>query len=203
MKITKVSFFSANTVSVELALQSAFSPFGSLTEGVDGNALANAMTRWVDAKSGERQKGLANELIGLVWSAQTDQLSTVEVGIWKVCLCTPTSGTQIRLSRSAGSYNVEVDFGPGGSEGRAWAILAHAEMSNIPFVVYSHEGEVDRRVVVTTLWESAEEGVDWLLRPETKRQYSPEGHAEMLERANRRLACMEQSMQRSGYWDEE
>ena len=137
MKITKISahLSDSNRDRVGYALQAAFRPFGSLTEGVDGSALAEAMTHWVNAKS-EEQKGLANELIGLVWAAETDPFSTVEVGSWEVVLRTPTSGTKIRLRRYAGGYHVEVDFGANGSESRATAILGAAELGGVRFDVY-------------------------------------------------------------------
>ncbi len=158
MKTTKISAHLNDTYDREKiapALLATFSPFGSLTEGVDGKALAEAMTRWVDAKS-EEQRGLANELIGLVWSADTDQLSTVEVGSWEVSLRTPTSGTRIRLRRYGGGYHVEVDFGPNGSESRSLAILAAAERNGVKFDAYDGEERIERGNVLSALLQQAE-----------------------------------------------
>ena len=145
MKTTKISAHLSDTYDRELvtpALLASFSPFGSLTEGIDGTTLAAAMVRWVDA-SKEEQQWLANELIGLVWSAETDQVSTVEVGSWEVSFRTPNSGTRIRLHRYAGGYHVEVDFGPNGSESRAKAILAAGERNGVKFDAYDGQERIE------------------------------------------------------------
>ncbi len=141
MRITKIGVHLFDSDRVGCALQAAFRPFSSLTEGVDGSALAEAMILWVNAKRDE-QPGLAMKLIGLVWGTTTEQISTVEVWGWEVALRTPTSGTKIRLRRYMCSHYVEVDFGTEGSESRALTILAAAERSGIRFDAYAGEERI-------------------------------------------------------------
>lgn len=155
MKTTKISARLSRDFVVP-ALVAAFSPFGSLTEGVDGQTLAGLMLRWVEASAKEKRE-MANELIGLVWSATTDQLSTVEVGTWEVSLRTPTSGTRIRLHRYAGGYLVEVDFGANGSESRSMRILEGAERAGVQFDAYCGQERLARETVLTALLKQAEE----------------------------------------------
>ncbi|OHA63864.1 MAG: hypothetical protein A2842_01105 [Candidatus Wildermuthbacteria bacterium RIFCSPHIGHO2_01_FULL_48_25] len=145
MRVTKISVHLSDIYDRERvtpALLAAFAPFGSLTEGVDGTTLAEAMIAWVDAKHGD-QPGLASELVRLVWSATTDQTANVEVGVSEVTLWTPTSGTAIRLRRYVGGYGVQVDFGPKGSEGRAANILDAARKVGVDFEAYAGEKKVE------------------------------------------------------------
>lgn len=134
MKITKLSAHFSDTRREEVvrALVATFTPFGSLTLGVDGSALAEAMLRWVEAKPPD-QPQLASDLVRILWEADTDDVSTVEVGVWEVVFRTPTSGTMIRLHRYAGGYHVKVDFGPNGSERRVAEILAAARQAEVCF----------------------------------------------------------------------
>lgn len=137
-----------------------FSPFGSLTEGIDGEALSRAMVAWVDAE--DDQPTLAGELVGLVWSATTDQISEIRFGRWGVRLITPTSQTTIRLWRRGGYNYLEVDFGPKGSEVRSLTILGAAEMAGVRFEAYAEQGRVERHEVLETLLEQTEQYLAWL-----------------------------------------
>lgn len=151
-KITKMSVVGSMT---EEALIAAFGPFGSLTEGVDGRALAQAMIRWVNAEA-EHVAGLAGLIVGHLWSTATEQVTTVELGAFEAVLRTPTSGTKIRLQRDGGGYSLEVDFGPKGSESRAVQILLAAERAGVRFNAYSGGGQIPRALVIAALRQTAE-----------------------------------------------
>jgi len=154
MKFTKLCarFMGGSTdeEGIGVALRAAFGPFGSLTEGVETEELAAAMLRWVNAKEDE-QLALAGEIVRLVWSATTDEHSSVELERWGLTLRTPTSGTRIRLCHGGGNLFVEVDFGPEGSESRAVEILAAAERAGVRFDAYAKRGRVERGDVLDAL----------------------------------------------------
>ena len=192
MKTTKLSVsidYVCDPTRVISALRAAFSPFGSLTEGVDGRALAQAMIHWVDTKDKE-QRQLVNEIVDLVWAAETDQFSTVEVGRWEVSLRTPTSGTRIRLRRLTYTYHVEVDFGPNGSESRSMSILERAERNGVKFDAYDGEGRIERGNVLIALLDQAKKRLEWVEGLEPG-YYSEERRAEVTARANEAIAFFE------------
>lgn len=147
MRITKINYSDSGAdQNVEKALQAAFEPFGSLSTayGVDTVALAAAMLGWVRAGTWTEQPELAEKVITLLWSAQTDQISTVEFGMFEITLRTPTSRTKILLRRYVGESSlVEVDFGPEGSEGRAANILDAARKVGVGFEAYAGEKKVE------------------------------------------------------------
>ncbi len=180
-KITKISrHFSEQLMEegqVATALLATFRPFGSLTEGIDGNALASAMMAFVGVKKGQPE--LAKKILELIWSAETDQLSSIEFGSYEVVLRTPTSATKIRLYRYAGGHSIEVDFGAKGSTWRALDILASAEMSWVKFDVYSGEGQVERSVVMDALFDKADAFLEYAkgMKPES---YSEEYRSKTL-----------------------
>lgn len=154
MKITKISAHLSDNNLVVAALLAAFSPFGSLTEGVDGQALAEAILDFVTTKH-QDQPGKASKLVSLVWEATTDQISTIEFGSWEVSLRTPTSGTRIRLHRYAGGYHVEADFGSNGSESRSMTILAMAEQNGVKFDAYDGKDRIERGNVLNAVLDRA------------------------------------------------
>lgn len=151
-----------------MALMAAFSHFGSLTEGVDGAALAVAMVGWVQAER-ELQRtqsgALTERVFHILWSATTEDHTTAEFAHRSITLRTPTSGTKISLGFSSGSYIVEVDFGAEGSETRAMSILATAELDHASFQAYDLERQpIGRRAMLDALADDALRQHDRLVR---------------------------------------
>jgi len=165
MKATKLSAHltsNDNYFKVIVTLKACFSPFGSLTEGIDGQELAEVMVTWVNTKDNELQAELATRIVKILWSATTEQVAKVEFGRWDICLTTPTSDRRIRLQRYSGGYHVEVDFGPKGSESVAGQILSRAERSYVRFEAYNDQEHIERRVVIESLLQKAKNYLSFL-----------------------------------------
>ena len=160
MKVTKICTRTPDYNRTVTALLTAFSPFGSLTEGVDGDALARTMFLWVIAAVDRERKGLADELLQRVLSWKTDQTATVELGSGEVCLRTPTSGTAIRLRRCCGAFLVEVDFGWKGSKSRAMEIMLAAEKAFIRFDAFRGCRRIDRATVLDAIRRQVKAALD-------------------------------------------
>jgi len=115
-------------------LIAAFSPFRSLTEGVDGYTLAQNMIEWVNAIHEEDQIfSCGIELLKIKLESETKQSAKIMLKRFEVRLKTPTSGTLISLKRYAKKYLVVVDFGSNGSSSRATAIRKTAERLGVRF----------------------------------------------------------------------
>jgi len=115
-------------------LIAAFSPFRSLTGGVDGYTLAHSMIEWVNATHEEDQiPSCGVELPKILLESETKQRAKIMLKRFEVRLETPTSGTLISLKRYAEKYLVVVDFGPNGSSSRATAIRKTAKRLGVRF----------------------------------------------------------------------
>ncbi len=197
MKITRISVSVADR-DRELfapALIACFTPFGSLTEGVDTALLASQIQLYL-AKEGEEQVDLAGDILREVRSARTDQWSAVEFDRWSIKFRTPTSGTVITANKYAGGIGVDVDFGPNGSESRALTILAVAEKAKVRMEAFVRltwqpgEKEIDRGNLIVLLEERAEAHLAWL-NGLKEGYYNPEYRAEQTKKAEADVAFFE------------
>jgi len=122
-RVRRMELSSANDAITCRALIAVMHPFGALSVAydVDPAVVAGLMIVYVT----ERRR--ADELLALVHGATSTQICTVEFGLGAVTLCTPTSGTTIRLSRrDSGRCSVTVDFGAPGARNRADEIVESA-----------------------------------------------------------------------------
>jgi len=163
VKITKICVHLNHNIDsdVKNALLAAFQPFGSLTEGIDGNVLAEKMIDFVTTNA-EKKSMAIKEIMDIVYGANTDSFASVEIGFLEVALRTPTSGTRIRLRRYAGAYHVDVNFGSKGSMSRATSILANAEKNGVMFDAYNGQERLERSDVLNALLKRAENHLAWL-----------------------------------------
>lgn len=139
--ITRIKFFtdspSVSSAAMLGAFRAACSPFGSLhytdadTASVDD--IYHAIKAWIDAcyASTTPDYSLVGEIVRCVRAASkvgdADHACDVRISDWGVTLHTPTSGTEIRVSRSW----IVVDFGRQGSRSRAMRILDMTEHNGV------------------------------------------------------------------------
>jgi hypothetical protein len=190
MNIKKISrhFNTSKTVGDLIpSLTKAFIPFGSLTQGVDGMKLATAMVAWVDASTKE-QPQLAQGILQLLWSSNTEEFSKVEFSTFEITLRTPTSGTKIRLRRYAGGYFLEVDFGAG-SFTRAMTILRASEVEGLRFNAYN-DSEISWGDLLEELEGEARRHLSWLENLEPG-YYNSDLHERMLVKARAEVESYE------------
>lgn len=159
---------------VQKVLVAAFSPFGSLTEGVDGELLASLMIRYVQAL-GDDQLSLAVEVMKLIRGTTTENSSSVQFSETSVTLITPTSGTEIQLVKNNW---ISINFGVSGSESRATQILAGIEKKGAQPQVWLRGEEIFQRYqYLEFLKKNAQDYHDNIIGLRGTNYYSPEYQA--------------------------
>jgi len=161
MNITSLKYIGGNPDTIA-AIVAMMAPFGSLTEGVDGLALAELMLRWCD-QDGYDLPALAGSIVGALWGSETEDKTSVMFKKQRVELVTPTSSTRITVGgNAAGQYYLGVEF-PTPSTTRALCILGRGFHSGVKFDARGEAGELlPRQEVVSALLDSAEEHLEWV-----------------------------------------
>jgi hypothetical protein len=181
-------------------LLAIFSPFGSLTEGVDGPALAGSILDFFESQKEDRPR-FAGEILRHVWSATTDQQSTVFVDRWGVVVTTPTSGTKISIRNRGGTdYWIIVDFA-GESSTRLSKILLTAEMAKagILFNVWSPDGDqIKRKAYLDWILDGARKNLAWLEGLD-ELYYTGDRKTELLVQARNEVDILEEVVSKNYY----
>ncbi|WP_163778734.1 hypothetical protein [Myxococcus vastator] len=140
------------------ALLAAFRPFGSLDQA---EVLAAALLDWVSAPPSTERGSIAARIMDALWATDADQVTDISFRDgWEVTLVTPTSKTQITLSKR-GNFNVKVVF-PTASQTRASTILSAGRTSSVHFTATSGAATLSREQVQSMLLERAKTHAEWL-----------------------------------------
>ena len=125
-------------------ISAAFVPFGSLC-GPNASAIAESMVNFLLANEQEKPT-MAEAIVSLlIASGEENDWAGVAFTPYRVTLVTPTSRTEIDVSRRGDvEFSLNVDFGANGSEYRAAKILAAIERSGFCHCItaYSETEEV-------------------------------------------------------------